>query len=91
MSLAKVGMHQTILYPLITEDAVALIETENKLVFVVNKKATKYDIKYAVESLYQVEVDKVNVLTTPQVLKKAFVRLNPKYQAANLAIKLGIL
>ena len=84
-------MHQTILYPLITEDAVALIETENKLVFVVNKKATKYDIKYAVESLYQVEVDKVNVLTTPQGLKKAFVRLNPKYQAANLAIKLGIL
>ena len=85
------SVNQTILYPVITEDAVALIETENKLVFVVNKDATKYDIRYAVESLYQVEVDKVNVLTSPQGLKKAFVRLNPKFPAANLAIKLGIL
>lgn len=89
--MAKVGVNQTILYPVITEDAVALIETENKLVFVVNKRATKYDVRYAVESLYEVEVDKVNVLTSPQGLKKAFVRLNPKFQAANLAIKLGIL
>ncbi|MCD6243585.1 50S ribosomal protein L23 [Candidatus Bathyarchaeota archaeon] len=83
--------YDIILYPLMTEVASRLIETENKLVFIVNIKATKGDIKRAVEELYDVKVEKVNVVITPKGQKKAFVKLSPEYKASDIAIKLGIL
>jgi len=75
----------------VTEDAVSLIETENKLVFMVDRKATKKEIKRSFEKLYEVEVEKVNVLITPTGQKKAFIKLKPKFKASDLAIKIGIL
>jgi len=83
--------YEVILYPLMTESASIMVEKENKLVFVVNLKASKGDVKQAVEQLYEVKVDKVNLLITPQGEKKAFVKLHPEYKAADVAIKLGIL
>ena len=83
--------YKTIRYPVMTEVTSRILETENKLVFVVSKKATKRDIKMAVEKLYEVVVDRVNSTITPDGEKKAFVRLHPDYKAADIAIKLGIL
>jgi len=83
--------YEVILYPLMTESSSLMVEKENKLVFVVNLKAAKKDVKRAVEELYEVEVEKVNVLITPKGEKKAFVKLHPDYKAADVAIKLGIL
>ncbi len=83
--------YDVVLYPLMTEVASRLLETENKLVLMVNLKATKSDIKRAVEELYEVQVEKVNVLITPRGSKKAFVKLHPDYKAVDVAIKLGIL
>jgi len=83
--------YKTIRYPVMTEVTSRILETENKLVFVVNKKATKRDVKMAVEKLYEVVVDSVNSTITPDGEKKAFVRLHPDYKAADIAIKLGIL
>lgn len=80
-----------VMYPLMTEVASRILEAENKLVFVVNLKASKADIKRAVEELYEVRVEKVNVAITPKGLKKAFVKLHPDYKAVDVAIKLGIL
>lgn len=83
--------YEVILYPLMTESASLMVEKENKLVFVVNLKATKADVKRAVEQLYEVKVDKVNIVITPDGRKKAFVKLSPEYKASDVAIKLGIL
>lgn len=74
-----------------TEVTSRILETENKLVFVINTMATKADIKKAVEELYEVAVEKVNVTITPKGEKKAFVKLHPDYKAVDVAIKLGIL
>lgn len=82
---------EVVLYPLMTEAASLVVEKENKLVFIVNLKAGKIDVKKAVEELYEVKVEKVNLLITPQGEKKAFVKLHPDYKAADVAIKLGIL
>jgi len=82
---------EVILYPLMTESTTRLIEAENKLVFIVNMKADKTNIKRAVEELYDVKVSKVNVLITSKGEKKAFVKFHPEYKATDLAIKLGIL
>jgi large subunit ribosomal protein L23 len=78
-------------YPLMTESASLMVEKDNKLIFVVNLKAGKSDVKRAVELLYEVKVDRITVLITPQGEKKAFVKLKPEYKASDVAIKLGIL
>ena len=82
---------EVIHYPLMTESASMMVEKDNKLIFIVNFKAGKADVKRAVEIMYEVKVDKVNLLITPQGVKKAFVKLKPEYRASDVAIKLGIL
>lgn len=74
----------------ITQDAVSLIERENKLTFIVSLGASKSDVKRAVESLYGVRVEKVNMLITPRGVKKAYVKLRPEYRASDLAVRLGV-
>ena len=81
---------EVILYPMMTEKAVDLIEKENKIVFIVNRRSSKGDIAKAVEELYEVEVEEVGTLITRQGEKKAYVKLSPKHNASDLAIKLGI-
>ena len=83
--------YKTIRYPVMTEVTNRILEAENKLVFMVSKKATKRDIKMAVEELYEVVVASVNSTITPEGEKKAFVRLSSDYKAVDVAIKLGIL
>ena len=78
-------------YPLLTEKAVNLIEKENKIVFVVDKNATKQEIKEEVEELYGVKVDKVRTVITPKGEKRAFVKLIGKNAASDLATKLNII
>jgi large subunit ribosomal protein L23 len=82
---------EVINFPLMTESASLMVEKDNKLIFVVNRNADKSDVKRAVEVLYEVKVKKVNLLITPQGVKKAFVKLTPEYRASDVAIKLGIL
>lgn len=83
--------YDIISYPLMTEVASRLLETENKLVFIVNLKSTKPKIRRAVEELYDVRVQRVNVLITPKGKKKAFVKLHPDFKAVDVAIRLGII
>jgi large subunit ribosomal protein L23 len=83
--------NEVISYPLMTESASLMVERDNKLIFIVNLKAGKSDVKKAVEELYEVKVSKVNLLVTPQGAKKAFVKLTPEFKASDVAIKLGIL
>jgi large subunit ribosomal protein L23 len=84
-------VNEVISYPLMTESASLMVEKDNKLIFVVNFKAEKADVRRAVEELYEVKVSKVNLLITPEGVKKAFVRLSPEFKASDVAIKLGIL
>jgi large subunit ribosomal protein L23 len=83
--------YEIILHPLMTESSSLMVEKENKLVFAVNVKATKPDVKKAVEKLYEVKVQSVNVQITPEGEKKAYVKLTSDFKAADVAIKLGLL
>ena len=64
---------------------------QNKLVFVVNRRATKGEISRALNELYGVEAENVNTLITNKGEKKAFIKLKEGYDASDLAIRLGIL
>lgn len=78
-----------ILNPYMTEKTLALIEKENKLVFIVHDIADKNSIKEAIRVLYDAEVDKVNTSRTIYG-KKAFVRFKEFDAARDLATKLGL-
>ena len=82
--------YKIIIKPLITEKTFDLIERENKLVFLVDRKANKSQIKRAVEKIHNVKVIKVNTLITPLGHKKAFIKLHPDNSAQDIAIDLGI-
>ena len=83
--------HGVIKYPLTTESSMKLIEDSNTLVFIVDIKANKRQIKQAVKDLYQIECDKVNTLITPRGLKKSYVRLSKDFDALDVANRVGVI
>ena len=82
--------HSVIVQPVMSESAFDMLERENKLTFIVRRTVNKHQIKYAVQKLYDVVVEKVNTLILPDGRKKAYVRLAPESNAADVATKLNI-
>ena len=80
-----------ILYPHLTEKSMRLVDLENKMVFVVNPKADKSDVKTAVEKLFNVSVASVQTEIARTGEKKAYVKLSASNSAADLASKLGVM
>ena len=78
-------------YAAMTEKNVALVEKENKIVFIVDRKAKKQEIKQAFEELLKVKVADINTSITREGKKKAFIKLKPEYSAADVAVKLGMI
>ena len=89
--MPKLSSIDVVKYPLLSEDAVTLLESENKITFIVNLSSDKHDIKRAIQELYEVKVQNVRTLITPEGEKKAFVKLTPDFKASDLAVRLGIL
>ncbi len=86
----KAEESEVILYPLISEKAVNMIEKENKICFIVNKLATKRNVRRVVEKLYNVKVDEVRVLNDRKGRKKAIVKINKQSKADEIATRLGV-
>jgi len=58
----RMDQFRTIVHPLNTESAMKKIEDNNTLVFIVDLRANKRQIKDAVKKLYDVEAAKINTL-----------------------------
>lgn len=82
--------YNIVYYPLISEKTVGMMERENKLVFIVSRRANKEEIKEAIENLYEVEIKKISVMIQPDGKKRAFVRLREEYLADEVATKMGV-
>lgn len=78
-------------HPVVTEKVVRLIQNENKLLFVVERRATKKQIKDAVEKLFKVKVVQVNTLFTPAGEKRAYVKLSIENPAMDIVTQLGMM
>jgi len=74
---------------LVTEKSTAEVE-KNILTAIVDKRATKLDIKRDIEKRFEVKVEKVNTLITPKGEKKAYIKLSPDYSAEEVLSKLGV-
>ena len=82
--------YNVLIHPLATEKSVRLMETENKLTFVVVKDATKAMIKKAIESMFNIKVSEVNTHIRGG-RKIAFISLHPDFNAMDIANQLGVL
>ncbi|XP_060711598.1 large ribosomal subunit protein uL23-like [Hemiscyllium ocellatum] len=88
---SKLDHYAIVKFPLTTESTMKKTEDNNTLVFIVDIKANKHQIKQAVKKLYDIDVAKVNTLIRPDGEKKAYVRLAPDYDALDVANKIGII
>ena len=88
--MTGVDPFKVLLRPLHTEKAILLIERENTLTFIVDRRATKKQIKEVVEQYFKVKVEKVRTLITPRGEKKAYIKLAEGYNASEIATRLGI-
>ncbi|KAL6561683.1 hypothetical protein OROMI_017284 [Orobanche minor] len=78
-------------YPLRTESAMKAMMEYNTLVFVVEKRCDKNNIKDAVQTIFKVRAKKVNTLIMPNGNKKAYIMLATEFKAMDLAKNIKIL
>ena len=82
--------NQIILKPYITEKTFAMVETESKICFIVNRSANKPEIAEAISTLYEQKAIRVNTARTIYG-KKAFVQFENTEKARDLATRIGML
>lgn len=83
--------YNTIKHALSSEKSLRLMESENKLIFVVDMKARKPEIKKAAEELFNAKVEKVNTFITPKGEKRAYIKFAPDVLAIDIATNLGLM
>ncbi|KAK1345728.1 hypothetical protein QTO34_008192 [Cnephaeus nilssonii] len=66
------------------------IEDDDTLVFIVDVKANKHQIKQAIKKLYDIDTANVNTLVRPDG-EKAYVQLAPNYDELDVANRTEII
>ena len=77
--------------PHMTEQAMDMIDQDNKLVLMVDLEADKGQVEDAIKTLFDVTVEKVNTQITSSAKKKAYVRLSPADSAMDVATEMGMM
>jgi large subunit ribosomal protein L23 len=77
-------------HPHVTEKATLMAENNNVLQFIVDVNDTKTNVKREIETLFKVEVARVNIMMTAKGKKKATVSFTQSGTATELASRLGI-
>lgn len=67
------------------------MESENKLVFVFDRKDKKADIKAELEKVLNVKIVNINTLIDRNGGKRAIVTLDPEFLAIDVATNLGLM
>lgn len=83
--------YKIVMYPLSTEKSIRLMESENKLIFVVSRKSTKKEIKKAIEEMFNVAVDDVNTFVNADGEKRAYIKFSAKNPAIDIATRMGLM
>ncbi len=76
--------------PITTEKAIRMIELDNIIAFEVDPHDNKTSISKNVENNFKVKVEKVNIMNKGS-RKIAYVKINKKHQAIDIASKLGMI
>lgn len=79
-----------IIKPITSEKAVKMIELDNTLLFETERRKAKSQIKKEIEDTFSVKIEKIRTLIRGNK-KLAYVRLNKKNPAIDVATKLGMI
>ena len=82
--------YKIIKYPLSTEKSIRLMESENKLIFVVDKKSNKTEIKKAIETMFKSKVSDVKTYISCGK-KRAYIKFSAETPAIDIATQLGLM
>jgi large subunit ribosomal protein L23 len=84
-------LYTVIRRPLITEKGMGIKETQNTLVFEVAEKATKTEVKQAVEALFKVKVSAVRTATVEGKERRRgrYAGYRPDWKKAYVRLKDG--
>ncbi|KAJ3120811.1 60S ribosomal protein L25 [Physocladia obscura] len=88
---SSLDAHAVVKFPLNTESAMKKIEEDNTLVFIVDVRSNKRQIKDSVKRLYDVDAIKINTLVRPDGKKKAYVTLDAGVEALEVANRIGFI
>ena len=78
-------------FVLMTEKSIRLVESQNKLVFTVNRSSRRGEIKKDVQNAFGSPVSGVTTVIDQSGRKKAFVKFSNAGAAGDIAIKLGVI
>ncbi|MCK4475224.1 MAG: 50S ribosomal protein L23 [Methanophagales archaeon] len=74
-----------------SEKAALMVDSENKLQFIVDIRANKREIKSEVERVFETPVKSVRTMITFKGEKKAIIELEEEGKAKEIGTSLGIL
>ncbi len=77
-------------YPLATEKAVGMVDRSNVIIYMVDFRASKSEIKKEFEGTFNVKTARINTVNMPNNTKKALIKLAPGYKASDIAVKLKL-
>ena len=81
--------HRVVLHAYVTEKSMDEMERLNKLEFAVDRRATRAEIKRAVEGLYQCKVTKVNTKIV-RMGKIATITFAKEFSAEDIGSRAGV-
>jgi len=67
------------------------METENTIIFFVDQRANKQEIKQAFKDAFGVRPERVNTLNTILGRKKAYIKIPRTTEASEIANKIGLI
>ncbi len=83
-------MSNVLQYPIATEKALNITETGNTIIYVVDNVSDKNTIKKEFENTFKVKVERVNTVTGPDNIKRAYIKLKKEFLASDIAKKLKL-
>ncbi|MCP5042792.1 MAG: 50S ribosomal protein L23 [bacterium] len=83
------NVHQVIRRPLVTEKSTIGREDHNLATFAVDPAANKHDIRRAVETLFNVEVDEVRTMRQPRKAKRVGRHIGHRAEWKKAIVKLA--
>ena len=83
--------HQIIQKPLVTEKSTLARELRNEVTFAVDPKASKHDVRRAVEELFSVSVVDVRTMRMPRKMRRVgrFLGARPQWKKAVVRLAEG--
>jgi len=81
--------HRIIRHAYVTEKSMDEMERQNKLEFVVDQRATRAEVKAAIEKTYQCKISKITIKIVRSG-KIATVKLAPGFSAEDIGSRAGV-